>query len=116
MCYGGKDPGFRYPYDVAISPADASFALVANSGNNKVARIDLNANAVTFYAGPGFKNPYGIAIAHDGSFALVANYRAINVARIDLHHANAVTFILSLIHIRRCPRKETCRSRSYPNT
>jgi DNA-binding beta-propeller fold protein YncE len=75
---------FSHPKGVAISP-DGSFALVADSGNNCVRRIQIATGAVTTLAGltqgytdgvgtaAMFQEPYGVTISPDGSFALVAD-------------------------------------------
>ena len=79
---------------LAISP-DASYALVGDSTNSAVRRLDLATVAVTTVLGnwPGadglgnearFEDPWDVAVSPDGSFALIANPGSATVRRMDL--------------------------------
>jgi len=88
---------FAFPNAITLS-ADASFALIADSGNDTIRHVDLQSGAVTTLAGsPGqsgsadgtgmnarFAYPSGIALSHDGSFAMVADTDNQTIRRIDL--------------------------------
>ena len=73
--------GFEYPEGVAISP-DSSYCIVANSGDDSVAHVDLQTGRYTEPYGYNFEEPSAVAISADGTFALVSN--ASKIARIDL--------------------------------
>ena len=93
----GTAARFRYPYGIAIS-SDNSFALVADTGNQTIRRIDLATAAVTTIAGAAgqrglingigmaarFNNPYKIVISPDRTFALVVEGRDHIIRRINL--------------------------------
>ena len=87
---------FFNPYHVAIS-SDGTFALVTDSGNQRVRRLTIATGAVTTLAGSGsaafadgtgalasFNIPVGIAISKDASYALVADGIGHRVRRIAL--------------------------------
>jgi DNA-binding beta-propeller fold protein YncE len=96
---------FNMPTSVAISP-DSSFALVADSNNHTIRRIDLASRVVMTLTGRAeysgtsdgygadarFQVPTGVAISSDASFALVADSRNATIRRIDLA-TNMVTTI-----------------------
>lgn len=102
----GSAARFAYPSGVALS-ADGSFALVADSDNHLIRRIDVMTGNVTTLAGstglPGaadgsgpaahFAFPRGIAFTADGA-ALVADFSNSTIRRIDLTNG-AVTTLLS---------------------
>ena len=80
----GASAQFNNPSCVVVSP-DGVFALVGDSSNNRVRKIDLQTQAVTTLAGSGargskdgtgtsaqFKDLKGVAISPDGVFAVVA--------------------------------------------
>ena len=81
----GSAAYFNGLYGVAVS-ADGAFALVADSGNNRVRRVDIASGQVTTMAGSAdgstdgigtmaaFSEPRGIAISSDGLFALVTEW------------------------------------------
>ncbi len=93
----GSAARFNTPFHLAIS-ADESFALIADSGNHTIRRLDLVSYQVTTVAGLAgssgsadgigsaarFNDPHGIAISGDGSFALAADSGNHTVRRIDL--------------------------------
>lgn len=93
----GSTARFNVATGIAVSP-DGSYALVADTWNHTVRRIDLASAAVTTVAGLAgssgsadgagstarFNNPRGLAISSDGSFALVADESNGTMRRIDL--------------------------------
>lgn len=106
----GSGAGARLsaPEGLAVS-RDGSFALIADTGNHTVRRLDLATGAVTTLAGragfPGnaddtggaarFSSPRGVAISPDASFALVADTNNHTIRRIALA-TGAVTTIAGL--------------------
>ncbi|KAB8142311.1 hypothetical protein F8S13_15100 [Chloroflexia bacterium SDU3-3] len=101
----GAAARFASPSAIVLA-ADASFALVADTDNHAIRRIDLTSGAVTTVAGsPGtsgsadgvgaaarFSSPRGVALAADASFALVADSDNHTIRRIDLA-SGAVTTV-----------------------
>ncbi|HSN74476.1 MAG TPA: hypothetical protein VL334_05185 [Anaerolineae bacterium] len=99
----GSAARFNVATGIAVSP-DGSYALVADTWNHTIRRIDLATAAVTTVAGLAgssgsddgvgsaarFNNPRGLAISSDGSFALLADESNGVIRRIDLL-TNAVT-------------------------
>ncbi len=93
------------PEGLAVS-RDGSFALVADTGNHTIRRLDLASGALTTLAGQPrvsgtadgagaqaqFSFPRGVAISPDGSFALVADSNSQTIRRIDLATAAVTTF------------------------
>ena len=81
----GTSARFKLPSSVAIS-SDGTFALVPDSGNQRVRRVDIATGVVRTLAGSGsagsadgagalasFDGPFGVAISPDASYALVTN-------------------------------------------
>ena len=68
----GKEAQFHSPNDVAISEDD-SFALVADTENQQIRKVNLSTGAVTTAGGKVDWFPRRVAIAPGGSFALVAD-------------------------------------------
>lgn len=93
----GNAARFNAPADLAISAA-GTFALVADTDNHSIRRIDLASGAVTTLAGnngvPGivddvaqaahFRFPRGVAISADGGRAAVADSDNHTIRLIDL--------------------------------
>ncbi|MCW1969506.1 MAG: C25 family cysteine peptidase [Anaerolineae bacterium] len=93
----GQAARFFKPQGVAIS-ADGMFALVSDTGNHTIRRINLETQEVTTIAGTAgiaagingmgatalFNNPTGIAISGDGTMALVADTNNHTIRRINL--------------------------------
>lgn len=93
----GEGARFNQPTGVAVDEA-GTIALVADSSNHLIRRIDLLENTVTTLAGsPGqagfadgvgaaarFNNPVGVALSRDGAIALVADTDNHLIRRIDL--------------------------------
>lgn len=79
----GTASSFNFPRTVALSH-DASFALIADTGNNAIRYINMTTSAVSTLAGATlvfgnadgtaatFNAPFGVAIA--GGFALVVSH------------------------------------------
>jgi sugar lactone lactonase YvrE len=95
---------FRNPRGVAIS-ADGTYALVADTDNHLIRRIDIVTASVSTLAGTsgsyGFTNgvgiisqfnkPLGVAISADGTYALVADQENHLIRRIDIATASVST-------------------------
>lgn len=93
----GNNARFFKPQGVAIS-ADSLFALVSDSGNHTIRRINLSTGDVTTIAGTAgiaasdngigsaasFNNPTVVAISGDSSMALVADTDNHTIRRINL--------------------------------
>ncbi|GAB4197316.1 MAG: hypothetical protein OHK0022_15590 [Roseiflexaceae bacterium] len=93
------------PEGLAVS-RDGSFALIADTGNHTIRRLDLATGALTTLAGQPrvsgtadgvgalaqFSFPRGVAISPDGSYALVADSNSQTIRRIDLATATVTTF------------------------
>jgi hypothetical protein len=91
----GTNSRFNQPRGVAIS-ADGTYALVADSGNHLIRRINMTTASVSTLAGTSgvagstngvgtnsqFRNPYGVAIFADGTYALVADWNNHLIRRI----------------------------------
>ncbi len=100
----GASARFNFPYDVAIS-SDGSFAVVADTSNHTIRRIDLATNQVTTLAGLAgqtgatngagsiarFYSPQGITLSSDGSFALVADTINATVRRVTISTGYVIT-------------------------
>lgn len=107
----GSGPAARFAFPTALTlSADSSFALVADSDNHTVRRIDLPSGSVTTLAGGAglrgaadgtgtvarFAFPRGVALSADSSFALVADSDNHLIRRIDLMTGNVTTLAGSL--------------------
>lgn len=81
----GTAARFSSPREIALS-SDGSFALIADSANSIIRRLDLASRAVTTIAGSGavgsadgigtaasFSSPWGIAMTADDSMALITD-------------------------------------------
>jgi hypothetical protein len=83
----GTSSKFNYPSDVCIS-SDSSYALITDTGNNRIRKLTLSTGAVTGFVGSAigtggssdgvgsnarFSGPFGIALAPGGTFALVTD-------------------------------------------
>lgn len=93
----GTAARFNGPGQLALS-ADERWALITDSGNKVIRRLDLTTLAVTTLAGsPGlggtvdgigsaarFTEPYGIAVSRDGRLALITDRGANTVRKLDL--------------------------------
>eukprot|EP01048_Picozoa_sp_COSAG05_P004181 COSAG05_NODE_215_length_13904_cov_87.085911_10_plen_1303_part_00 len=92
----GRDARFERPMDAAIDPT-GKYALVADSGNNRIRRLDLGTKAVTTLAGQrkkGFKDatgtdaqfrhPHGVAIDPTGKYALLTEGDNHGIRLLDL--------------------------------
>ena len=83
------------PYGCEIAP-DGKFALVADSSNNRIRRIDLATNRVTTVAGStsGFKDdtgtkalfkyPTSLTISGDGKVAYISDNNNLKIRKLDL--------------------------------
>ena len=89
----GDSARFSNPAGIAISP-DNSFALVADTYNNRIVKINLSDNSVFVYI-DGFNQPYDVAISPDNSFALVADHHNAQISKIDLFD-NSVSILAGL--------------------
>lgn len=101
----GSAARFNLPTGIAISP-DGSYALIGDSGNHTIRRLEIGSGVATTLAGQAgvsgsadgvgsaarFNSPRGVAISSDGSFALVADDANAAIRRIDLN-TNAVTTV-----------------------
>jgi DNA-binding beta-propeller fold protein YncE len=87
---------FYSPKGIAIDPL-GTFALVCDSGNNRIRRIEIQSGVVSTLTGSAtgglldgtlsaamFTSPAGVALTPDGSFALVAENGNNRVRRITL--------------------------------
>jgi DNA-binding beta-propeller fold protein YncE len=86
----GTNARFYYPLDVSISP-DGLYALVADTYNSLIRRIDISTGTVTraageitepdyyYYFPPSllFSSPYSVSIAPDNSYALMVDMNTI---------------------------------------
>ena len=99
----GSMASFSSPRDVAIS-SDGRFALIADSDNGRVRRIEIATGNVTTLAGPGtanfadgtgsmasFSSPNGVAISSDDTFALVADTGNNRLRRIEIATGSVTT-------------------------
>ncbi len=69
---------------LSLSPDD-SYALIADSGNQTIRRLDLNTLAVTTLVhAPDANYPTAIAISQDGTFALFTDSGYHTIERLDL--------------------------------
>jgi sugar lactone lactonase YvrE len=98
----GDSARFSSPGGVALA---AGFALVADTGNHMIRRIDMTTGAVTTLAGsPGrsggadgvgaaarFSSPRGVALSGDGALALVADTGNHTLRKIVVAPAEATT-------------------------
>jgi sugar lactone lactonase YvrE len=96
----GTNARFNYVTDISISP-DRSFALIPDSSNHLIRRMDLASRTVTTLAGGGatysaisigtnakFSYPNGVTISPDGTFALVGDSNNHLVRRIEISTAS----------------------------
>jgi DNA-binding beta-propeller fold protein YncE len=95
---------FNDPTGVAIS-ADGTYALVADTSNHLIRRIDIATASVSTLAGTSgssgstngvgtisqFNLPCGVAISADGTYALVADYVNHLIRRINIATASVST-------------------------
>lgn len=93
------------PEGLAVS-RDGGFALIADTGNHTIRRLDLATGTLTTLAGQPrvsgtadgtgaqaqFSFPRGVAISPDGSFALIADSNSQTIRRLDLATAAVTTF------------------------
>lgn len=100
----GTEARFRSPSEVVVS-RDGGFALVADTGNHTIRRIDLASGLVTTVAGlaglPGasdgvglearFYHPYSLTLSQDGTFALVADTGNHTLRQLDLETGQVST-------------------------
>jgi len=100
----GAEARFNNPVDVALSP-DGRVALVADTANHVIRRIDMGTNTVTTLAGAvgqagsadgvgsaaRFSQPASVAFARSGAFALVADFDTRAIRLIDLATARVST-------------------------
>ena len=83
----GTNSKFSFPSDVCFS-SDSSYALITDTGSNRIRKLTLSTSAVVGFAGSNsgvsgstngigsnsrFSGPYGIALAPGGAFALVTD-------------------------------------------
>ena len=100
----GTSAAFNYPMDVNISP-DGIYALVADSSNHRIRKIDLSSATamVSTLAGntqgyidgneASFSFPNSVAISSDGVFALVADSNNHAIRKIPLLGETIVTTV-----------------------
>jgi len=100
--HGGFNDGtstsaqFKFPFGIAIDRTGA-FALVADTNNHRIRKIDLTSKEVTTLAGTGiqgfvdgdatiaqFFKPYAIAIDPEGAFAFVADRNNNRIRKVAL--------------------------------
>jgi sugar lactone lactonase YvrE len=96
------------PIEAITDPAaDCPYAVVADTGNNTIRKIDLATHTVTTIAGlagsPGnvdavggaarFNRPTGVSVAYGGAFAIIADEGNHALRRIDLN-TNEVSTVL----------------------
>jgi len=91
----GSSAKFNWPRGVAIDPSGA-FALVADSVNHRIRRVEIATRVVTTLAGSilGFRNgagssamfnnPFGVTIDPSGAFALVADRGGQRIRRVEI--------------------------------
>ncbi len=93
----GAAARFGWPQAMALSP-DETFALIADTDNHTIRRLDLATRQVTTVAGSAgasgsadgvgsaarFNRPQGVAISPDGSYALIADTHNHLIRRLDL--------------------------------
>ena len=97
---------FRAPLGVAVNQI-ATFALVADTGNHAIRRVDLLSGEVTTVAGQlgaagqvdgpaaqsGLRSPAAVAIAPGGAFALVADTGNHTLRRLDFATGQLSTIV-----------------------
>jgi DNA-binding beta-propeller fold protein YncE len=94
---------FNIPRGIAISP-DGAYALIADSQNIRVRRLDMVTRAVTTVAGSGdfsfadgtgtnaqFKGVFYLAIDPTGSYALICDFFNHRVRRLDIASLQVTT-------------------------
>ena len=99
----GHDALFRTPRGVTISP-DSMFALVADTSNNKIRKINLATASVTTFAGSTsagskdavgtdarFSGPRSVKISTSGVFVVVADTNNNKIRRVELSTASVTT-------------------------
>ncbi|MEI7771238.1 MAG: NHL repeat-containing protein, partial [Chloroflexales bacterium] len=100
----GTAARFYAPSDVTISP-NGLFALVADTANNTIRKIDMTSGLVSTFAGDSaasgsadgigtaalFFSPNSVSISADGEFALVADTDNDTIRKIDLLSAAVTT-------------------------
>jgi DNA-binding beta-propeller fold protein YncE len=98
----GTQASFRNPRGVSISP-DGTFALVADTDNNRIRRVSIATGNVTTLAGSvdgyadgvgtqaSFSYPFGVSISADGTFALVADTLNHRIRRVSIATGNVTT-------------------------
>jgi DNA-binding beta-propeller fold protein YncE len=105
----GANARFNQPFDLELS-ADSRFALVADTENHAIRRLDLASGQVITLAGvagvPGnsdgsataarFNRPVGISMSRDTSFALIAEDGNGAIRRLDLASGEVTTMISGL--------------------
>ena len=99
----GVNAKFRQPNDVAITP-DGKTALIVDSQNHRIRKIDIATGAVTTLAGNSisgfhddigtnakFNFPTGIAISPDGKTAFINDNNNKKIRKIDIASQNVTT-------------------------
>ncbi len=94
---------FQQPRGIALSP-DGSYALITDSWNNRVRRLDMVSNTVTSVAGSGssgfadgtgtnarFNAMSQIAIDPTGSFALICDFLNNRIRRLEIVSSHVST-------------------------
>ena len=102
----GTDARFNAPQSIAIS-TDGTFAIVADTDNHTIRRLDLTTRDVTTLAGqPGvmgsddgigsaatFAFPRGVAVDSDAQFVLIADSENHTIRRLDLTTRQVTTIV-----------------------
>ncbi len=91
----GTSASFNNPFGLAVSP-DGTTVYVADTGNNRIRRINVASQSVTTLAGSGsfgyvdgvgnsaiFNQPKGVAVSPDGATVYVADTSNNRIRRID---------------------------------
>ena len=98
----GTNAKFSTPRGIALSP-DGTYALITDSGNSRVRRLDMVNKTVTAVAGStnGFSDGTGtnakfidmfqIAIDPTGSYALICDFSDNRIRRLDITLSNVTT-------------------------